>query len=179
MSVILARSRMRGAMHESIMLTAGSLWRVGISGRIVLFVVQQGIIQVTKDLLDAEMCMETHIPWPSQWFPLGMHEHETLLSILCHQHKDLTQIGLGSKPCKPPWSNWITFNAPGSITLVSRTGFQVCKDNRHGYQPKRYWHCLYFFLLYQPRIHSVFCSGFVAFKYLGLVPIHLYSSGLS
>lgn len=129
MSVILARSRMRGAMHESIMLTAGSLWRVGISGRIVLFVVQQGIIQVTKDLLDAEMCMETHIPWPSQWFPLGMHEHETLLSILCHQHKDLTQIGLGSKPCKPPWSNWITFTAPGSITLVSRTGFQVCKDN--------------------------------------------------
>ena len=169
---------MRTAIPESIRLIAGSLWLVGISRKMDPLVMEQGIIMKSRDLLDSGMLMELHIPWPSQWFPLGMHEHQTLLSILCHQYKDLTQIGLGSKPCKPPWSNWITFTAPGSITLVSRTGFQVCKDNRHGYQPKRYWHCLYFFLLYQPRIHSVFCSGFVAFKYLGLVPIPLYSSGL-
>ena len=81
---------MRTAIPESIRLIAGSLWLVGISRKMDPLVMEQGIIMKSRDLLDSGMFMDLHIPWPSQWFILGMHEHEALLSILCHRHKDMT-----------------------------------------------------------------------------------------
>ena len=79
-----AKSRTWWANPEAIWLIAGSLLLAGISGIKAPGVVEHGIIQETKDLMDPRICRETHIPWASQWFHLWMCEPEALFSILLH-----------------------------------------------------------------------------------------------
>jgi len=76
----------RRAHTEAMWLRTGNVLLVGISGGEAPGGLECGITQEAMDFVDATMCWNPHVRWPSQTFPLGWCEPAALSSILVQQH---------------------------------------------------------------------------------------------
>ena len=67
-------------------LRAGDMMLVGISEGEAPGGIERGITQEAMDFVDATMCWDHHVCWPSQTFPLAWYEPAALSSIVVHQN---------------------------------------------------------------------------------------------
>ena len=81
-------------------LRAGHRLLVGISGGEAPGGIERGITQEAMDFVDATMCWDPHVRWPSQTFPLGLVNPQPFLPFLSTNTRAGTQIVPGSFLCR-------------------------------------------------------------------------------